>query len=142
MGFKYSSSGIETKNNLKPLPNGDYILRITLATPAFTKNKDPMVIVDFEVEEGDWIGYGIRYHNVTFFNDKKSKGAGIALHFLHAIGEPYEGDFEVNPLNWINRILQANVVQTEFNGRVFPKIKYCNPPPDLFKNKNLEEVPF
>lgn len=141
MSFKYSSDGIKSGFDL--LPEGFYILRILTATPGQTKNKDSKITVDYVVEFGPHAGYKIRYHTVTFFGDKSSRVANIALHYLHCIGEPYDGDFEVNPENWVGKLIRAKIADKTFNGKTFPEVKFVTPIESTPNpSGNLEDVPF
>lgn len=144
MPFPYNSSGINTEGGFKPIPDGDYTLRITAATPGVTNNGDNKVTVDYEIADGDLKGETIKYHTLTFFRDKASKGASIAVKFLKAIGEPWEGDFTVDENAWIGKKVMGTVtneLQTDGKnkGKRFPKVKWVNEIPGA----NLpEDVPF
>ena len=124
MGFKYSSAGIQERPSL---PDGIYILRIVNAVEGETKNGDDKVTVDYVIAEGPQAGKKVNYHTVTFFDDKDRPGAHIAVHYLKVIGEPWEGDFEVKPENWVGKLVKAKVYSEKIpDGRVFPKIGFID----------------
>src|SRR3990167_11350306 len=107
MPFKYSASGIP---EFTSLPDGMYLLKITSAVVCTTQNADDKVTVDYVVADGQYAGRKVRFHTVTFFVDKERPGAGISVHYLRCIGEPYEGDFEVREDRWIGRMVKAKLV--------------------------------
>ena len=83
MPFDIDFTGVGIKNvSQVVVPPGTYNLSIVKATEKFTKKGDPMVVVDYEIVDGDYIGKLIKNHCVVFFKDKESPGAGIANRFL------------------------------------------------------------
>lgn len=143
MPGKYDANGVQMDKFFTG-PDGEYNLKIVDVTPGTTGNGDPKVVVDYEIVDGPSKGLPINYHTITFFRDKASKGAGITLKFLKAIGEPYEGEFEWNEKNWMGRHVRAMVVMEEVSqgknaGKKFPKIAYVMEPEG---GQKVEEVPF
>ncbi len=137
--FEYDTTDINERGAFVPIPTGDYVLRITKTEEKQTKNKDPLVVVEFTVDEGDYAGHKI-WHNVPFL-PKQSAGAGISKHFLHMIGEEYEGKIMVNPDHWIDKIVHANVGidnYTALNGQE----KQKNTVNALLETTDIEAVPF
>jgi hypothetical protein len=147
MPGSYSSEGIQDQKFFNG-PDGDYNLKIVNASEGLTGNGDPKVTVDYEIiDEGANRGLPISYHTVVFFKDKSSKGAGIAIKFLKAIGMPHEGNFDWDERNWIGRRLKAMIVmetQTQGKniGKKFPKIAWVNPPDQPNPAFSTEDVPF
>ena len=79
MPFDIDFAGVGIKNvSQVVVPPGTHNLSIVKATEKFTKKGDPMVVVDYEIVDGDYIGKLIKNHCVVFFKDKESPGAGIA----------------------------------------------------------------
>lgn len=78
-----------------------------------TKNGDPKLYLICEVvgsKEDD--GKGILHTLVFYKPDSPSiKGIGMTRHFLKCIGEPWEGDLEPNPDNWVGKRFCAEVVK-------------------------------
>jgi len=130
MSFSFNAKGIKM-DEAAVAPEGVYTLQIKKASdfdkegnPRITKNGDPYVSVKCEIDDtGEWLGTTV-FHNVTFL-PKEKKGAGMALQFLKAIGEPYEGVFDVEPDNWIGKRFRAKLkVTKDLNGRPKNEIAY------------------
>lgn len=119
MPFPYDSTGVETEKVRKVAPFGDYNLTIEEVSeekdgmPRTTKIKpdgtggDPYVNVKCSISDGEY-AETVVYNNVTFMPRDK-KGAGIAVHFLKTIGEPWEGQFDVIPQNWVGKKFRARL---------------------------------
>lgn len=106
--------------NAKPIqfsvaPQGNYHVVITGAEEKVSSNGNDMVKVTCQIDEGQFDGAKI-WHNVTFL-DPESKAAGLALHFLHTIGQPYQGEFEIKTSEWLGRRFLANIGVEEYNGK-------------------------
>ena len=114
MPFNYSDEGVEKRAGYTPIPAGDYLVKVISAVPGITKKGDDKVTVGYEVFEGEHKLKSIKNHTVTFFKDRKAKGAGMALDVLKALGQPWEGSFEVDPLRWIGRIVWATLSIEEY----------------------------
>jgi len=142
MSFNYSSKGVQMDNGFSPAPAGVYNCIIRSITEKTTKNGDPMVSAKCEIDQtGEWLGT-VFFHNVTFIgNDeqgKPRKGAGMALNFLKHIGEPWEGDFEVSPDNWVRKTFRAMLkVEKDLKGTPRNQIAYLIDPSVV-----SDEVPF
>ncbi len=100
MSFHYNATGIDPDvKSFELLPDGKYTLKITKATEAESKNKNFMVKLECEVVNNpDWNGRKV-FHNVTFLAPS-AKGAGMAIHFLKTIAQPFEGDLDVDVTAW------------------------------------------
>lgn len=115
MPFPYNAKGVKpsSRPDYQVAPEGDYTLVIKTASdekdklPRITKNGDPYVSVKCEIEDGEYKGTAV-WHNVTFL-DPQMKGAGMAIHWLKTIGEPWEGEFEVMPDQWVGRTFKAHL---------------------------------
>lgn len=135
MTFPYNGDGIKPSGGFRePIPEGEYVLKVISAKEGKSKSGYPQVKVDFEVAHGDYVGKQVRFYYVTFM-PKGNEGAGMAIHFLKCLGEPWEGPFEVNADNWLGKLVRANVVHEEYNGYTNNKIAAI----DALK---AEEVPF
>ena len=89
MPGSYDSTGIEESSPAEPFPEGDYTLRIHRAVAGKSKAGNDMVEVNFKVVGGKYDGREVRYYYVVFL-PKDAPGAGMAVHFLKCIGEPFE----------------------------------------------------
>lgn len=121
--FGYNADGIKPSGGIRsPVPDGDYLLRIVDTEEKKSKGGNDQVVVTFQVHKGEYEGRTIPFHYVTFL-DPTNEGAGIALHFLKCIGQPFEGDFTVNHLKWRGKILNAQVGSEEYNGYINNRVK-------------------
>lgn len=115
--FKYDSTGVNMdRPGFTPAPEGNYTLMIKEVEEKTTKKGNNMVSCICEIDTGEHIGKKI-WHNVTFL-DKGAKGAGMAIHFLKTINEPWEGEFDVNPNDWIGKTFNAHlIIEKDLKGR-------------------------
>lgn len=141
-GFTYDATGIPEGGGNGCIPEGEYILEITHAKPGKTANGDYKVTVDYVVADGPFAGKKVKFHTVTFFNDKSAKGAGIAIHYLKSINQPYQGPFTVTPENWVGRPIKAKIVHEDYNGYTNAKVKFVDPVDAPKAPAQEEEVPF
>ena len=150
MPFNYDDVGVEKRGG-PSIPPGDYPAVITSATPGLTKNGDDKVTVTYEIIDGPHKGKTLKNHNVTFFKTRSAKGAGFALDFLKSIGEPWQGQFEVDEKRWINKYVMAHVVHKPgSDGKgLFVNVAWVNeykaehdPFPTVAAKQEEESVPF
>ena len=131
MGFRYDSTGIDTDQGggWQLLPEDDYTLRIIDVEEKESSRGDHQVQIDTAViEPVKYKDVEVR-HWVTFFKDPSNKGAGIAIQFLKAIEQPWEGKFDVDAKAWINKRFRAHVAPNTYTSkggteRTNNKIKY------------------
>ncbi len=128
MSFQYNATNVKpTGGGFEPLPKGKYLLKIEQAAEGRSKNADPKVTVTFKVMDGRYQGRRIRFHHVTFLPEG-SEGAGIAIHFLKTIGEPYQGALNVEPQRWLGKYLWGHVDQKpDSNGNVWNVVRDVEP---------------
>ena len=77
-----------------PLPDeGEYFVEITLVKDGFSKAGDPMPSIKLRIVSGpfqnSWVWDNILIPDA---NSPAAKILGRTKHFLHCIGEPYDGD--------------------------------------------------
>lgn len=151
MPFTVNSKGVPPKRpgDFQLLPNGNYILEITDYQEGFTSKGDPKVTVDFIVRKpNQYDGSPIKFHNVVFI-PKGRPGAGIAIHFLKCIGEPWEESetLDVDPARWMKKRIKAKVVTEEYKdksgaSRKKNVIKEIDPPTESEAQPGDDEIPF
>ena len=124
--FKYDTRGLKPWAGSYTVPAGKYKLRIIDTKEKQSTTGYDMVVVDFDIAEGPHTGRKIMYHYVTFLPPENA-GAGIALHFLKTIGQPYDGVFAINHMNWRGKHLMADIIEERYNGRVNNKLKAVYP---------------
>lgn len=110
----------------------------------FTKEKN-YPKVDFlceVVDDGEFKGERI-FHTVTFM-PKDKDGAGMAVHFLKTIGQPYEGKIKADPEAWIGEQFLGYPIIDEYKGKKKNKLGEIKPvevdPQAPAKDK--DDVPF
>ena len=73
-----------------------------------------------DVAEGAEDVTGQMIFETRYFNRPKSKGYN--KHFLHMIGQPYEGEVEINPQAWLGSKVQVRVAHREYQGKTYANI--------------------
>lgn len=93
-----------------------------------TKNGDPMVNILCEViDDTEEFNKERVFHTVTFLPAKRADGtatpgAGMPVHFLKTIGQPWEGAFKVNSAEWVGAKFMGYIIADEYKGKVKNKI--------------------
>lgn len=141
--FDYDATNVKPDSGREALPRGIYSLEITQAVPGYTKESNrPKVTVDFRVIDNvQYAGRKVRFHTVTFIPEGE-KGAGMALHFLKTIGEPYEGKLKVNTDSWVGKKIKATV---EIDDKGYNKVGTVMPydyTEAMDAKKEESEIPF
>lgn len=110
----------------------------------YTKeNNYPKVTIMCEVENPqDSTGKRV-LHTVTFMPAKgkdgqPTPGAGMSVHFLKSIGQPFEGPFKVSSEKWVDKRFRGYVVIDEYKGKQNNKISQIEP----IEDKKEAEIPF
>jgi len=138
MAYRYNAKGLKPDQGYPIITKpGWYPFRIEIATEGESKSGNYMVTVDCVCLDPQWKDYMIR-HWVTFMKPEE-KGAGMALHFLRAIGQPHEGEFDINPMAWERKTFMGNVIIAEHQGKQNNKFKAVSP---IKQDSNSEENPF
>lgn len=100
MGRPYDATGIDPDAvGFALLPDGKYTLKITKATEKASKNGNLMASLECEVINNQEFNGRKVFHNVTFLAPSE-KGAGMAIHFLKTISQPWEGKIEIDIPAW------------------------------------------
>ena len=130
--FDFNATGIDpdSKGTNKVLPKGWYNFEIvefvskagdTYPKEGRTKNGDPMVNILCQVKDDDEFQGERVFHTVTFL-PKGNPGAGMSVHFLKSIGQPWEGQFKVDSSQWVGSEFRGYVIIDEYNGKKKNKI--------------------
>jgi len=136
--FEYDATGVDadSKGTNKVLPKGWYDFSIeeffskagdVYPKEGRTKNNDPMVnILCTVINNQEYDGERV-FHTVAFLPAKKpdgtpTPGAGMSVHFLKTIGQPFEGKLKPDPMQWIGAEFSGYVIQDEYKGKIKNKI--------------------
>lgn len=100
------------------LPDGQYMFEISEVqdkTPngedKVSSNGDPMPNICLRcIEEGEYENSKV-WDNILIPDEDSPayKIIGRTKRFLHAIGEPYQGNFDVDTDDWINKTVEAKI---------------------------------
>lgn len=132
MGFNYDATGIDASGGFPIIEKeGWYPFRIADATPGESKSGNYQVTVDAVCLDPRWFEYRVR-HWVTFLpkltaEGTPNRGAGMAIHFLKCIGEPWEGKLDVNPTSWEGKTFMGKVILSEYQGKRNNKFAEISP---------------
>jgi len=112
MSFKFKNEEGE-KKEFTLIPDGELPFEIIAVEEGETKKGDPMVTSICKVIGEKYANRRI-WHRVYFLT---GNGAGIGKHWLKAIGEPFEGEIEVNPEAWKGKTFIGTVSSEEYVGK-------------------------
>ena len=125
------------------LPMNEYLFEIAEKQDKTTKNNaDPMISIKLVVVNGEFAGQWV-WDNIVIPNpgSPAMKIIGRSKHFLHCIGEEYEGkDVEWDSDRWIGRRCRAIISHEEpnkYHKGIKPVIEEY-----LERNENDEDNPF
>ena len=114
--FKRNFSGVKEMGDFSPVPVGTYALKIVSVKEQNSSNGDPQVNAELEITSPiKYLGKKV-FHRVTFI-EPGQPGAGFSKHWLHVIGQPYEGEVVVNPNNWVGARLEADLIIEDYEGK-------------------------
>ena len=131
----YDATNLNNEGGFTPAPEGEYNLSIVdihdtkEGVQRKTKNGDDYVSVECEIDDpGNWLGKKV-FYGVTIMEPNPDgtsrKGAGMAIHFLKSIGEPWEGKIEINTDNWVGKRFRAKLKVTKDNqGKARNEVAY------------------
>lgn len=129
MSFDYDGTGVtpQQTGEFKLLPDGWYLLKVDEIEKVgqSKEKKHPLVTVNLKVADGQYKGNGIRYHNITFL-PKDEPGAGMAIHWLKSIGQPWENKFKVSPKSWVGAMFYGQVKsrkKSEDSNKIYNEVK-------------------
>lgn len=127
----------------EPIPAGAYRLKVVDFKEGKSKRDDYQVVVTFRVVGGQYNLRRIPFHYVTFFSDPEADGAGIALAFLKAVGQPHQGKFTIDPAKWVGAEVLADVTEEDYKGELSNKVKNVEAAPKAVESPadGIEEAP-
>ena len=134
MEFSWNAGGQEPMD-FSPMKPGKYKVCIVEVKQQVSRNGDMMIETHCIVDQEEGKGRHL-WNRVTFISEGKP-GAGIAVHFLKTIGQPFDihADFKVKPKDWLGKRFLATIIND----------RYTNPTPleEKITNKitGVEPVP-
>lgn len=137
MSFKYDGTGV-TMSQYKLLPDGWAPFKIVEAEERTSKNGDFQVLAKCKCVDPRYQDCSEVWNYVTFL-PKEKPGAGIPLHFLKCIGQPHEGEIQVDADKWLGKKFLGNVITDEYQGKKNNKLKEISPWRDM--DASMEEQP-
>lgn len=161
--FDFDATGIDpdSKGTSKVLPKGWYDFEIvefvskagdTYPKDGRTKNNDPMVNILCEVINNPEFDGERVFHTVTFLpakgpDGKPTPGAGMSVHFLKCIGQPFEGKISPDSSQWVGAEFSGYVIQDEYKGKIKNKLGEIKPMatfqnPEIEQAAKTDDVPF
>lgn len=132
--MEFDATGIEPSagGQNKVLPKGWYNFEIITYTTNDGSKTYPMEGLTREnkyqkvdlllqvIDNPQWQDMKV-FHTVTFM-PKEKDGAGMAIHFLKTINQPFEGKLDIQTDNWIGQKLQGYAITDEYKGKVKNKL--------------------
>lgn len=137
--FDYDATGVEasSQGQSKLLPKKWFNFQIIpfvtkdgskeYPLEGYTKEKNyPKVdflaeVIDDEEFNGERV-----FHSVTFMpketDGKPTPGAGMAIHFLKTIGQPYEGKIKPDAQAWVGSKFMGYAITDEYKGKIKNKL--------------------
>jgi hypothetical protein len=120
------------------IPEGKHLFKIAKAEESTSAKGNFMVKIKCEVINNPELVMASTNHTVTFV-DPTSRGAGMAVHFLKTIEEPWEGKIQVVPENWVGCTFWGTVkheqYQSKKDGKTYTSAKIIDVQPS-------GEIPF
>ena len=114
--LKRNFSDVKETGDFSPVPEGTYGLKIISTKEGQSGNGDPQVNVELEIfSPTKYIGKKV-FHRITFI-EPGQPGAGFSKHWLHVIGQPYEGEVVVRPEQWRGARLESDLTIEEYEGK-------------------------
>lgn len=110
MKGRTDTTGVDENTGFILCEKGEHNLQIVRIKDKTTENGDPMVSIGMTVingpSEGAWVWDNIV---IPLPGSKASAILGRTKHFLHCIGEPYEGQIEYDSDRWMTKKLVAKI---------------------------------
>ena len=123
MPFAYDATGIDPDMSFPVLEGKKWYSYEIMETEA-KKNKsgNNMVVCKVKCITKGFEGVGGTIYHYVSFPPKGEKGAGIGVHFLKAIGEPFEGELDIDEFAWLTKRFDGYTIVEEYEGKKRNKI--------------------
>lgn len=112
MKRSYHTEDKEPESNFKLPSEGEYLFQVTDVNPLVEPSgeNENIQIAKIEIIGGEFEGISI-LNRCNLLQDEKS--FYFTRMFLKAIGEPYKGDFDIDPDRWVSRQFYATIKHTK-----------------------------
>jgi hypothetical protein len=120
-----TTGAVENGGGYALIPDGEYTARIVEVADGSTKGGDPMITITLEIHSVGPEG-GRKVWDRIVIPKQGSPAFGImgrTMHFLHCIGEPYEGTFTWNSDNWQGQVVKVEIGSREYNGKEYNEVR-------------------
>ena len=108
----------DESSGFKPIPEGDYRIRIQSAEKVVSKTGKDMLSMSFEVS-----GQNSKlFHNIVFLPDRPEITNRNLTQFFDSFKDIPEGDF--NTANWVGKVGACRVKHEEYNGNTNAKVAW------------------
>jgi len=114
----------ESTGSYQVVPPDWYAVDIIDVSDKETKNGDYMASIKLNIVDGDYAEC-LLWDNIIISDNINSPGykiLGRAKHFLHVIGEPYQGDIEYDTANWLFKRFAVRVYNEAYKGKNQAKV--------------------
>lgn len=138
MRMEFDAEGLAT-SNYKLLPDGWLPFKIVEVEDRESSKGYPQAVAKCKCVDPRYPDYGEIWNFVTII-PKDQKGAGIAVHWLKCIGQPYEGKFVLDTEKWLGKKFMGNVCTEVYKGKPNNKFKEISPYRDL-ETSMIEQPP-
>jgi hypothetical protein len=105
-------TGVQEQGNFELPPEGVYTIEVIDKKDGYSKGGDSMVTIKLGISIGDYKGMWV-WDNIIIADDPESPGykiLGRSKHFLHCIGQPYEGDnVDWDSDEWLGRLCKIKL---------------------------------
>ena len=108
----------ESAGDFKPIPAGDYRIRIASAEKVVSKTGKDMLSLKFDVSGQP----GYLFHNIVFLPDRPEITNRNLTKFFDSFKDIAEGKFEMS--TWIGKIGACRIKHEEYNGKVRARVDY------------------
>ena len=120
-----STGASESGSGYSLIPDDEYTAKIIEVVDGTTKGGDPMITLTLEIHSlKEWGGRKVWDRIVIPKVGSSAYGImGRTMHFLHCIGEPYEGTFPWNTDNWQGQIVKIEIGKRTYNDKEYNEVK-------------------
>ena len=117
--YPFKGDKKQLQDDVQILPKGKYRLKVVYVKVGESKSGRVMFRLKFAPvkEKGN---YGI--WDIITLIPEDADGHGITVHKLKQLGMPYDGQVSINPDNFMDKVINADVFIDNYNGKESNKI--------------------